>query len=82
MQLTSLEIHLEDYGVNKGRYTGSAHFKGEYGGVDIVLHPDVSDAVLKLCADALVKNSRDLAEQLTAETLTQAAGSLPPPLDE
>lgn len=72
MQLTMLHIDLCGYGPNQGRYTGTATFKGQYGGVEIVLAPDVSEAVLKLCADSLVANARDVANNLTAQIIEQA----------
>lgn len=79
MQLYSLSVQLDEYSVHKGSYVGHAWFKGEHGEVKVILSPDLSKQVLKLCADALVKNSRELAEQLTAETMTQAVNVLPSP---
>lgn len=72
MKLESLRISLQDYGVNKGRYVGQCAFKNEMGGVDIVLHPDVSDTILKLCADALVQNTREMAQTMTTQIIEQS----------
>lgn len=79
MQLQSLNIRLDEYGIHKGRYVGTADFKGQYGSVQVVIHPEASDAILKICAEALVRNSRELADTLTAETLTQVDKALPAP---
>lgn len=76
MQLTSLNISFDDYGVHKGKYKGSAHFRGQYGAVEIVLTPDISDQVLKLCAEAIVANTKELAQTITAATLTQVSGNV------
>ena len=72
MKLERLIISLCGYGPNAGRYEGDCHFSGQYGSVGIVLSPDVSDAILKLCADALVKNSREVAENMTAQIIEQS----------
>jgi hypothetical protein len=72
MQMRTLNLSLAEYGPNKGRYTGNMHFAGEYGGVEIVLSPDMSDAVLKICAEALVQNAKDVAQNLTAQLITQS----------
>lgn len=73
MQLSRLTISFTEYGVNKGRYVGEAQFSNQYGQVTVVMSPDMSDEVLKICASALVKNTQDLAQNLTAATLTQVS---------
>lgn len=72
MQLKSMTIRLSEYGTFEGRYTGTVHFAGEYGGVDIVLTPDMSDKVLHICADAMVAQVKEVAENLTAAVIIQA----------
>ena len=75
MRLYQLVVTLEEYGPNKGKYCGSAQFKGEYGGVSVVLSPAVSDAVLKLCADAMVANAKDMANIMASNIIEQSAGA-------
>lgn len=72
MKLEQLIISHQSYGVHAGKYTGTASFKGQYGGVDIVLSPEVSVEVLKLCADALISNARDVANNLTAQIIERS----------
>lgn len=55
MRLKQLHINLDEYGDNKGKYTGKAIFQGQWGGVEVVLSPAVSQGVLRLCADALLE---------------------------
>ena len=76
MRLSHLSIALNEYGDEKGKYSGKAAFKGQYGGIDIVLSPEVSQAVLKLCADALVQNSKDVASNMTAEVIEHSGALL------
>lgn len=77
MQLQTLHISLCAFGPNEGKYTGKATFKNQYGGVEIALSPELSTGVLRLCADAIVQNSRELATKLTAETLLHVRPALP-----
>lgn len=78
LRLENLSIDICDYGPEKGKYTGKARFKGQYGGIDIVLAPSVSQNILRLCADALVENSKAVAETLSAQVIEQADNLLPP----
>lgn len=71
MRLERLHIDLCSYGLNEGKYTGSAKFCNAYGGVEIVLSPEVSDKILAIVGDAVVDNAREVAQKLTAATLTQ-----------
>lgn len=79
LRLQSLHIQSSDYGINKGRYVGTATFAGQYGNLEIVLAPNISDAVLKLCADSLVANARDVAENLRADIIVQTENILEAP---
>lgn len=79
MQLESLDVSLDKYGEHKGKYVGRAKFASSYGSVEVVLSPQVSTEVLKLCADALVANAKDMAQNMTAEVITQAALPAPSP---
>lgn len=73
MRLESLRITLDEYGEHKGKYTGKACFKGQYGGSEIILSPSVSQAVLRLCAEALLENTREMANNMTAEVIEGGA---------
>jgi hypothetical protein len=69
MQLKALRIELRDYGINEGKYTGEVSFRNQYGSVEVVLAPEISQQVLALCAGALVKNAQDVAQIMTASVL-------------
>lgn len=73
MQLEHLSIRLQTYGPNEGKYVGEARFKDQHGAVEIVLHPQASDDILRIVANAIVRNSQEVAQQLTVATLTQRA---------
>ena len=77
MQLEHLTIRYCTYGVNEGKYTGEARFKDARGAVEIVIHPEAADGILRIVADALVRNSREPANNLTTATLTQPALAAP-----
>ena len=78
IQLTTINISLQTYGPNEGKYTGEVRFKGVYGAVEIVLSPSISEKILALCAEGLMQNTRELAETLTANILVSQT-TLPAP---
>ena len=65
MQLNTLYINLESYGVNEGRYTGFAKFKNAYGEVSLNLDPATSDAILAVVVEKLVTSAQSIGAQLT-----------------
>ena len=77
--LESLEITFQHYGADEGKYTGSLAFKGHYGRISITLDPIISEKVLTLCAEALVENARQVADNLTASVINQSGKQLAPP---
>lgn len=71
LKMTHLHVNFMEYGPHVGKYTGSVGFRGQYGTVDIVLSPSLSEKVLTLCADALVENAKEVASDLTAQIIEQ-----------
>ncbi len=71
MKLTSLSIALQGYGVNSGKYTGDINFENQYGSVKIVLDPEISEKVLKLCGEALVTQASKTAGLLANNIIEQ-----------
>lgn len=69
MQLTTLHIGLKEYGSNEGKYEGQVRFKGQHGATEILLDPTLSEAVLKLCADSLVKQAQATANMMAGTIL-------------
>jgi hypothetical protein len=77
LRMTMLHIDLATYGINEGKYEGRVAFIGQYGTTQIILSPTLSQRVLELCADALVKNTKTLAESISAEVIAQTDNLLP-----
>ena len=77
--LESLSVNRCTYGSEEGKYTGSLAFRGHYGQISITLDPIISEKVLALCADALVENARQVADNLTATIINQSGKQLPSP---
>jgi len=73
MRLESLSISRVGYGEDEGVYTGTARFHGNHGEVALRLTRDLSQIILKACAEELVKASKDVAELLTTEVLETTA---------
>ena len=64
MKLKRLVIDLQNWGSNKGKYTGTIEYEGESGTVNLTLTPDISNRLLATCADQIVACSTVAAEQL------------------
>lgn len=77
MQLTSLSVRLEGYGINAGKYHGSVTFANQYGSVEIVLDESLSQKVLGLCGEALVEQAKKTANIFTANILESQKPALP-----
>lgn len=63
----------ESYEALPGQYKGRVSYKGQHGSLELPLDERLSEEILKLVADSIVRASKDLANQLTAATITQAA---------
>lgn len=71
MILDTLYIRLEAYGPNEGKYTGQLRFRDSSGAIEIVLAPEISETVLKLCSEALVTQAKETAALMAANVLNQ-----------
>jgi hypothetical protein len=65
MILQKLEIELERWGANKGKYTGSARFSGDAGDVTLNLNHDHIEEIFRTCADSIIETSKAAARHLT-----------------
>ena len=72
MQLESISISLNEYGQKAGTYDGRIKYRGEYGTTEIYLDAKLSEEVLKLCAESLVRATKELAQNLTAAVFESA----------
>jgi hypothetical protein len=76
MILEYLNLEIDRWGENEGRYIGKAKFSGKGGKVEINLSPDTSDKILALLADQLVVAAQETASLLTAQVIATAAKQL------
>jgi len=72
MQLSKLLIRREEYGNNKGRLTGTVEFQGSCGKVELPLDEELSKQIVDICAEGIVRVSRHVANDLTAEVINAA----------
>lgn len=73
MQLKSLIISLEEWGANKGKYTGTISFVSTHGQVQINVNEAVSRQILSAVADQLVSEAQSTATLLKSEILESAS---------
>ena len=76
IQLTRVMISRNEYGQAKGRLTGAVEFKGPHGKVELPLDEEMSREVVRLCSEGILRVSRQVAEEMTADVLEQSL-SLP-----
>ena len=72
MELESLVLDKSQYGEQKGRVTGTIRFRGEHGSIGLTLSPEDCNAILRLCADRLVAQSKQIATDMTASIIEHA----------
>ena len=75
MELESLYLRKEQYGTDKGKMTGTIEFASNGGKITLVLTSENSREILRICADRLVEQSREVALQMTA-SIIENAGAL------
>lgn len=75
MQLDSISIRLMSYGSNEGKYEGSVRFTGTYGAVEIRLDEKLSQEVLQLCSDSLVRQARETGKLIAGSILENRASA-------
>jgi hypothetical protein len=74
MRLEQLHVSRDAYGETKGQLRGRVEFTGSYGKVELALDEELSLRIVRICADAIVAASREVAEKMTAEVIE---GSVP-----
>lgn len=80
MELQRLHISRIEYGENKGCLMGVIEFSGPFGKVELPLDKQLSKDILCLCSDAVVRVSKMVATELTADIIDGSVG-LPAPTD-
>ena len=69
IQLNRVLITRHEYGPAKGQLNGSIEFTGPHGKVELPLDEQMSKEIVAACADALVRSSRAVAENITADII-------------
>ena len=69
MILQKLEIELNRWGDNKGKFTGKASFSGDAGDVTLNLNQDHIDEIFRTCAESIIETSKAAARHLTCTVI-------------
>ncbi len=69
MILDKLEIEMERWGANKGKYTGTAKFSGEAGEVTLNLNEHHIEEIFRTCADSIIETSKAAARHLACAVI-------------
>ena len=72
MRMGYLSVQHQDWGPLKGKYKGTVTFLNNQGTVAIVLSHEASQKILDLCAEALVTQAKEVAQNLTAAIVEQS----------
>ncbi len=76
MQLKQLQITRSEWGADKGKLSGAVKFMGPHGQVKLPLDEQLSQDILKICADGVVRASQQIATELTADVMNECPALL------
>jgi len=71
MILQKLEVEIERWGENKGKYKGVVKFSDERGEVSLLLSPEHIEQMFRVCAGAIIETSKRCAEDMTCKVIEQ-----------
>jgi len=69
MKLIGLKIKLNEYGRNKGKYTGVAEFTDKAGDIALNLDAEACERIFEVCADGVLTVAKEAASNLTCNVL-------------
>ena len=69
MILESLNIDLEKYGKDKGKYLGTIAFTSETGKLAIKLTPEHCHQIFEICAEALIDQAKRASQIMTTQII-------------
>jgi hypothetical protein len=75
--IKSISLALNDWGVNKGKLTGSIELINQFGEIKIVVDPAKAQEIIRVLAPALVATARDTAQIMIEHVEAQAAMQAP-----
>jgi hypothetical protein len=64
MKLKSLNIELQKWGANEGKYEGEIKYEGEAGEIKMILSPKISDALLVCIGETITHFAAEAANQV------------------
>lgn len=71
--LKQLIIARAEWGKDRGKLSGKIAFISEYGETQLNLGEELSQRIVDICADELVKSAQALANDMSREVMTSAA---------
>lgn len=71
--LKQLLIQRADWGADRGKLSGKIEFANEFGETRLNLNEELSQRIVDLCADELVKSARVIADNMSREVLATKA---------
>jgi hypothetical protein len=77
-----LKVASYEPGYKENQYRAQVKYSNQHGNVELQLTPELTDKILAIVADDLVKASREVAETLTSRTIIQAQLEAPKEADE
>lgn len=69
MRLTDLNITLNNYGRDKGKYTGKAEFTDKAGDVALNLNEEACEKIFAICADGVISVAKEAATNLVCNVI-------------
>jgi len=78
MQLKGLSITRSEWGDRKGMLSGKVTFEGASGEITLPLDEHLSKQIVDICAEGIVRVSRHVANNLTAEVINAVPAPAPP----
>ena len=69
MKLTDLNITLNKYGRDKGKYTGKIEFTDKAGDVGLNLNEEACEKIFAICADGILDVAKEAASNLVCNVI-------------
>lgn len=69
MKLNLIYLSLDDFGPNKGNYSGHMEFVGQFGRIQLKIGPDISQRVIALVAEQLVEAAKETSKLMVGDIL-------------
>ncbi len=69
MILKRLVIDLQEWGDDKGKYTGYVSFSDSDGEIKLNLTPEHCDKIFLICVDGVLSTAKEAAEKLTCAVI-------------